>query len=233
MTKTVILIEHPVGERIDRASRILAERGFETEWVCPGRGDALPKPASHHVATVVYGGAENLSECEGVDYIRREVDWIERWVALERPLLGFCLGSQMLARGLGAHVGPHPDGHCEVGFYPIHPTEAANGFLADTMHAYQWHKEGFELPEGAVLLAAGSGEFPNQAFRYGRNAYGLQFHPEVDLNVFKRWLDSVPDVHERPGAHGREQQLADAGRHDEPVGRWLETFMDQWLSDID
>ena len=64
MTKTVVLIDHPVGKRDDRASRMIAERGFALEWSSPGKGEPLPEPASHHVAAIVYGGAEDLSRDE-------------------------------------------------------------------------------------------------------------------------------------------------------------------------
>ena len=188
MKPTVILVDHPIGKRDDRASRMIEARGFRTEWYCPGKGEDLPQPASNHVAALVYGGAENLSEDEAdLPYLRQEAAWIRRWVDDERPFLGICLGAQLLARAFGAAVWPHAEGLHEIGYIPIQPAEASDGFLAEPMHVYHWHKEGFDLPDDAVLLATGE-VFGNQAFQINGNAYGLQFHPEVSLNVMQRWI---------------------------------------------
>lgn len=229
MKPTVVLIDHPVGKRDDRASRMLAERGFALEWYCPGKDEDPPAPAEHHVAAVVYGGTENLSVDEARPYIRREIDWIGRWVAEDRPFLGICLGSQLLARALDARVAPHPEGLHEIGYYEIAPTAECDGFLSREMHVYHWHQEGFDLPRGATLLASGT-SFPNQAFRHGRNAYGVQFHPEVSPQVMQRWLSEAGPVGHRPGAHPDEQQIADAERFDDVMRAWLEDFLDAWLA---
>ncbi len=228
MSGTIILIDHPVGCRDDRASRILTERGYRVEWVSPGKGDTLPDPADHHLAALVYGGAEDLSKDEDRSYLRAEIDWVARWVETGRPFLGICLGSQILARALGAQVAPHPEGVSEIGFVQIVPTAAADGFLDRPLHVYQWHKEGFELPAGAELLATGE-TFPNQAFRYGPRAFGLQFHPEVSSAVMTRWMNEAGQMLANPGAHPRDRQLADSGTYDAAMAAWLEGFLERWL----
>ena len=228
MKPSVVLIDHPVGQRDDRASQMLAERGFALEWCCPGKGDSLPRPGPQHVGAVVYGGTENLSEDEDRPYIRQELDWIGRWVGQDLPFLGICLGGQLLARALGARVAPHPEALHEIGYYPIAPAPAVNGFLSGPMHVYQWHKEGFELPPDAALLASGE-TFPNQAFRYGARAYGIQFHPEVSPPVMRRWLTEASAHLDRPGAHSPDQQIADAARFDAAMAAWLAGFLDRWL----
>jgi len=190
----------------------------------------MPDPNCDYKAALVFGGAENLSESADVAYIQEELTWIEGWLKTNKPLLGFCLGGQMLAQALGARVAPHPEGYHEVGYFEIHPAEESNGFLDQPMHMYQWHKEGFEVPDGATVLAHGRGHFPNQAFRYGDNVYGLQFHPEVDASVFSTWLDEVRDIHKKPGAHEPGKQLADAELHDAPAGQWLDGFLRNLLA---
>ena len=229
MSRTVLLIDHPVGQRDDRASRRLAERGYALDWRCPGRGDELP-PAddARYCAAVVYGGPESANDDGTKPYLRRELDWIEAWVGREKPFLGICLGAQLLARTLGARVAGHDEGLHEIGYVPIAPTAACDIFLNAEMHVYHWHKEGFELPAGAALLAVGP-TFPNQAFRYGAAAYGLQFHPEVTAEVLARWCREAGEMLEAPGAHDAQRQFAECRRYDAPMRQWLDGFLNLWL----
>ncbi len=228
MSRSVILIDHPVGKRDDRASRHLVEAGYRVEWYCPGKGETLPEPGPEHLGAIVYGGVESANDDATRPYIRTELDWIERWLDTGRPFLGFCLGGQMLARVLGARVEAHPEGLFEVGYVPIAPTAAAAGFVDGLSHVYHWHKEGFDIPETGELLATGP-VFPNQAFRYGRGAYGLQFHPEVTVPILSRWISEAAHMLDNPNAHPRERQLAEARRYDPPLAAWLERFLDAWL----
>lgn len=225
--RTVLLIDHPVGKRDDRASRMLTERGYGLDWRCPGRGDPLPAADdTEHCAVIVYGGPESAND--DTPYLRQELDWIEAWVGRSRPFLGICLGAQLLARTLGARVTRHCDGLHEIGYVPIAPAPASDGFLAGEMHVYHWHKEGFELPDGAELLAVGP-TFPNQAYRYGDKAYGIQFHPEVTGQVMARWCAEAAHMLDQPGAQDAERQAAAAKRFDAPMEQWLDGFFDIWL----
>ena len=230
MSGTVILIDHPVGQRDDRASRTLTERGYRVEWCNPGKGETLPEPGPGHVGAIVYGGAESANDDVTKPYLRTELDWIERWLETGKPFLGLCLGGQMLARVLGARVDPHPEAFYEIGYVPIETAAGADGFLDGVSHVYHWHHEGFTVPAGAELLATGP-VFPNQAYRYGRNAYGLQFHPEVTVPVMARWMKEAGHMLAYPNAHPRARQLADAERFDAPLAAWLERFLDDWLTE--
>ena len=120
------------------------------------------------------------------------------------------------------------DGFFEIGYVPVEAAPEANGFLGGLSHVYHWHKEGFELPRGATKLAHGP-VFPNQAFCYDGNAYGLQFHPEVTISVMSRWLDSAAHMLENPNAHSRDRQLADAAKYDQAMADWLDSFLRNWL----
>lgn len=228
MSKKILLVDHPVGHRDDRASQRIAARGYEIEWRSPGKGEVLPAAEEDYAAVVVYGGAESANDDGEKPYIRQELDWIETWLATGKPFLGLCLGGQMLARALGAEVRRHPEGLFEIGYVPISSTEVGNGFIEGLSHVYHWHHEGFEVPESCELLVAGP-TFPNQAFRYRDNVYALQFHPEVPVPVMTRWMTSAAHMLEEPGAHPPERQLADAELYDAPLAAWLDRFLDDWL----
>ena len=229
MKPSILLIDHPVGRRDDRASAQLRALGYHTEWCSPGKGDRLPDIDSGHTAVIVYGGAESVNDAESKAYLREEIDWIGRWADSGRPFLSICLGAQMLASALGGRVGRHDEGLHEIGYVRIDPTPASNGFLGESMHVYHWHNEGFEVPDCADLLASGP-VFPNQAFRYGDKAFGIQFHPEVSREVMQRWMREAGHMLEAPGAQSTEEQLAGCERFDADMEDWLRQFLARWLA---
>jgi len=231
MKKRVLCVVHDDGPKDDRASGFLAGAGHEIAWVCPAEGEALPSVTDGFDAAIVYGGVQSANDHDTHDYIRRELDWIRDWVALERPYLGLCLGGQLLARSLGGKVRPHPNGLHERGYVEIHPTEAGASLLDRPLHVYQWHFEGFEVPEGGELLFTG-GTYPHQGLRYGRNAFGFQFHPECTPAMMVRWMDLDGDTPKKLGVHGHERQLADSARYDAPMAAWFTVFLERWIAEV-
>src|SRR3546814_13252144 len=110
----------------------------------------------------------------------------------------------MLARVLGGSVGEHPEGMVEIGYVEIEPTDAGRDYFDGPMMVYQWHREGFALPDSCTVLAR-SAVFQQQAFRFGPNAYGVQFHPEVTLHLKKRWTAGAAHRLEIERASGQER----------------------------
>jgi len=96
------------------------------------------------------------------------------------------------------------------------------------MLVYQWHQEGFTLPQGSQLLATGS-TFPHQAFRYGPRAYGLQFHPEITAAMVNHWTTEGADHLTYPGAQPRAYHLSQHRLYGPAVERWLHQFLARWM----
>ena len=125
---------------------------------------------------------------------------------------------------LGATVGPTGQPTCEFGMYQVRPTRAADGFLPGPLFVTQAHSHEFATPTGATNLAV-SDAFGAQAFRYGTRAYGLQFHPEVTIDGFRRWQDAPWAMYDLPGAQPRELQDRLLAEHDAAQGSWFDAFL--------
>ncbi len=150
---------------------MLIERGFRLDIRRPPLGHPLPDTLEDHAGAVMFGGPMSANDSE--EYVKREIDWLAVPLREEKPFFGICLGAQKLVRHLGGKVTFHPEGQVEIGYYPMQTTPAGQELMEWPPMVYQWHREGFDLPVGAELLAKGE-VFQNQAFRYGKNAYAVQ-----------------------------------------------------------
>lgn len=229
--KKILVIVHQQTSNPGRVGQILRDRGYTLDIRVPSLLEELPATMDSHDAVVIFGGPMSANDSETLPFIRTELDWIP--VALEsgKPFLGICLGAQLLARVLGAVVKPHPEGMTEIGYFPIFPTPAGRKHFGKALKVYHWHSEGFELPQGAVKLAEGE-IFTNQAFRYGENAYGLQFHPEITRNMLERWTTEGAHMLTLPGAQSRDEQIQKHSEYALDLEKWLEDFLSLWLSDV-
>lgn len=226
MKQPVLLVLHQEHSTAGRVGHALHKLGYPLDIRRPRFGDPLPETLARHTGVVVFGGPMSANDED--DFVKREIDWLSVPLKEEKPMLGICLGAQMLVRQLGGTVFCHADGHVEVGYYPIRPTDAGRA-VHDLWpdHVYEWHREGFDLPAGADLLAEGEA-FPVQAFRTGRAAYGIQFHPEVTHAMMCRWTVRGADRLELPGAKSRAEHFADRPAYDYGVRQWLAGFLDHW-----
>ena len=152
-----------------------------------------PLPAHDEVAgAVVMGGPMNADEVERFPGLAAEREWLAEAARRQLPVLGICLGAQLLARALGAEV--RPGEGKEIGFAPVEvsdPDDPVLGGLAPSTDVLHWHGDVFDLPDGAQPLAS-SALTEHQAFRLG-NAWGALFHPEADFALVEAWL-AVPEM---------------------------------------
>lgn len=154
---------------------------------------------------VVLGGPMNIDETEKYPYLTFESALIAQAIDRNLPVLGVCLGAQLIAKALGARV--YPSQVKEIGWYDLVPTNRAAddplfAHLRTAEKVFQWHGDTFDIPRDAVPLAS-SPLCANQAFRYGQNVYALQFHLEVDEAMINRWLD-VPENQKEIASLGGE-----------------------------
>ena len=225
MTKQVLIVLHQEQSTPGRVGTALRDRGYTLDIRRPRFGDPLPTTMAQHAGAVIFGGPQSANDPD--DFIKAEIDFIGVPLKEEKPFLGICLGAQMLARHLGERVFAHPEGKTEVGYYPIKPTPAGRAICDWPAYMYQWHREGFDLPKGADLLAEGD-SFPVQAFRYG-SGYALQFHPDVTHATICRWTTRGHERMQLPNAKPRAAHFADRAVYD-PAGRaWLAAFLNHWL----
>jgi GMP synthase (glutamine-hydrolysing) len=209
----VLVLQHIACEPPGAFEDVLAAAGADIHRVELDEGDALP-PWQDFVAIVAMGGPMSVNDDAELPWLTAEKQAIADAVRAGVPYWGSCLGVQLLAAALGAPVyaGTQP----EVGVLPVTLTDEGQsdpvfaGLPAEFL-TLQWHGDTFDVPEGGVLLAS-SPTFPNQAFRVGRTAYGVQFHVEVTEQMAREWAE-VPAYAEYAdrvlGAGGIDRLMAD------------------------
>jgi GMP synthase (glutamine-hydrolysing) len=224
-SRPILIVLHQPHSTPSHVGRILALQGHSLDIRRPRFGDPLPKTLAAHDGAVIFGGP--MSANDNDDFVLREIDWIGVALRENKPFLGICLGAQMLANHLGARVYRDADGHVEIGYHDIKPaTNAANG-VAWPSRVYQWHKEGFDLPDGATCLASADSPFACQAFRYA-SAVAVQFHPEISYQQINRWSGKSPQKLTQPGAQDRPSQLREHIERAPAIHHWLDAMLWQW-----
>lgn len=228
MLRIVAILHNPAGST-GLIGNIIQAQQHDLRVICPLAGDALPDADSFD-AVIVFGGKMSANDCNALPALLAELLWIRGVVESGKPFLGICLGAQLLAMAYGGKITRHVERVVEIGYHYLYPTiEGFNGIFAEMPERFfQWHNEGFTLPDGAVKLAA-SDAFPNQAFRIGERAYGFQFHPEVTPEQIRDWHTRDSEELHNPGAQTITLQWTYQERHNEDICRWLNSFLHNWL----
>lgn len=218
----ILTVLHQEGSSPGRVGQMLVASGFDLDIRRPPLGDPLPETLGQHAGAVIFGGPMSANDSD--DYVRRETDWLSVPLSENKPFLGICLGAQMLVNHLGGKVGSRDDGKVEIGWYPLRATDAGREFFGWPDMVYQFHREGFSLPSGATLLATGD-DYENQAFRFGDNAWGVQFHAELTRVMMQRWVVRGAHRFELPGAQPGQAHLDGRMLWDMRLKTWLGEFL--------
>lgn len=187
--KSAIAIRHLKFEDLGAFAPALEAAGYAVRYLDIGEGDLKDLDPTADDLVIVLGGPIGVYEDETYPFLKDEIAFVEKRLAGGAPLMGICLGAQIIARAAGARV--YPSGLKEIGIAPITLTAAGRasclspfGTAPMTLH---WHGDTFDLPQGAELLAS-TGRCRNQAFSLGPRVIAFQFHPEADTARIEQWL---------------------------------------------
>lgn len=224
MKKKVLVCQHVPHEPLGSLNLLLKHHGYRIKYVNFSRHPEIEPSIEDYSGLIVLGGPMNVDQQDKYPFLKTELKLIESALNKEVPVLGVCLGSQLLASALGAPVRKNPVK--EVGWYDLHVTDIAKSdslfaHFGEIEKIFQWHGCTFDIPESALHLAS-SPDCSNQAFRYGDNVYGFQFHLEVDRELIYRWLhveSNAADVEEMGGQSHRDRVLSDTQQHIEKLSQ--------------
>lgn len=231
---TALVLRHVPFEDLGLLGPALDGHGFEVIYrdvPVDGVDDLDPRGPD---LLVVLGGPIGVYEQDAYPFLAREIAFIEKRLAADLPILGICLGAQLMAAALGARV--YPMGAKEIGWAPVALTDAGRASCLrhlmepDKVHVLHWHGDMFDIPAGAARLAA-SAQCENQAFAWGAGALGLQFHAEAAGEALEAWfvghtaeIAATPDV-------TVEGLRADTRRWTKAMTRQGSRCFEAWLAD--
>jgi len=190
----ILVFQHVAYEVLGTLDPLLRGSGIRIKYVNFGRFPNSQPSLEGYRGVIILGGPMNVDQVDQYKHLVTEINLIQDAIKWGLPVLGICLGAQLIAKALGSEVRKNRE--VEIGWYDVSPTDDGRkdpliNHFRETERIFQWHGDTFNIPNGAVHLAS-SACCENQAFRYNGNVYGFQFHLEVDRKMIERWL-RVPD----------------------------------------
>lgn len=186
----IMVIQHVPYEPLGTLDPLIRSLKHRIRYINFARHPDANADLTGYAALIVLGGSMNVDQQDEYPFLATEIKLIQQALDLDIPILGICLGAQLIAHTLGAQI--RPAAEKELGWYNLQVTDAAHG---DPLMAhwqaeekiFQWHGQTFDIPTATVPLVTGQ-PCPNQAFRYGDKVYGFQFHLEITQDLIDRWL---------------------------------------------
>jgi GMP synthase (glutamine-hydrolysing) len=229
----VVVLQHVASEGSGAIGAALRARGIEERVVRTDHGDEVPREPDGAAGLLVMGGPMGVYEADRFPHLRDEIRLIERAVAEGLPVLGVCLGSQLVAAALGARV--ERARALEIGWRAVRLEEAArtDALLApcpSSIVPLSWHGDVFELPKGAVPLAS-SDMTEHQAFRFGGSTWGLLFHMEMDASQIEAMATDFPGDLDAAGL-SRGELLGDVAARLSALGPVAAQVFGAWAEQV-
>jgi GMP synthase (glutamine-hydrolysing) len=205
----VLVVLHAKTETPGSMRAVLREKNIKTDYVPTFEGQHVPREIGTSSGLILMGGPMGVYEHDRYGFIREEIHLIENALQENRPILGVCLGSQLLASALGATVSKGKK--LEIGWHEVvlTPSGEADRLFSGSgtgFVAFHWHGDVFSLPRGAAHLATSTAT-EYQAFRYGNSAYGLLFHMEVTKGIINGMIRAFPRELKEAGVHQEDFML--------------------------
>jgi len=205
--------------------------GHTIETMRIDKGESMPDILTDYAGLIVMGGP--MSANDALPFIEEEIRLLQQAIAQDFPVLGICLGAQLLAKAAGAKIFPSPER--ELGWYRLHATEKGktdplfSSLPEAGLNVFQWHGESFTLPDSSTLLAS-CDNVPNQAFRLESCQYGLQFHVEVDETIIRQWIDAGESERAHLGENGIQNILLETSQYLSAMQSFCNVMCRNWLA---
>jgi len=206
----ILVFQHVASEPLGHLDPLLRASGCRIKYVNFERDPHAQPDVRKYDGLVVLGGPMNVDQDHAFPHLRTEMTLIRETVLAGKPMLGICLGGQLLAAAMGGKV--HPNPVPEIGWYRLHARPDAQDdrlmrhFDGPPRYVFQWHADAFAPPPGALALAW-TRSCRQQAYRLGEHAWGLQFHLEADAALIERWL-GLPSARSEIERHWTARRIA-------------------------
>lgn len=235
--KRALVFRHVPHEGLGTLEPFFEKSKVNIEYCDLFTGDPISDDLERYDMIISMGGPMNADETDRYPFLLDERETIKEAIRLKLPVFGICLGSQIIARALGANVYPGPKK--EIGWFPIHLKEEAkkdpvfSAFKEKDPVVFHWHGDTFDLPKGAVLLAS-SDLYPNQAFRFDQHVYAFQFHIEVTASMIQDWILKGPEELEQVKTYvSADKMLKDTEKNISGLGQNAENVYARLLRKYD
>ena len=227
-----LVIQHLDIEPPALIGEVLREAGHTLHTLHLDLGDELPPDVEDVSGLIIMGGPQSANDTH-LPYIEAELQWLKQRIREGLPMLGICLGAQLMAKAADATISKSP--LRELGWYPVFqtPDTASDPLFSsmptDGLTVVQWHGETFSIPDTATPVVTHP-EVPAQAFRLGRAQYGMQFHFEVDASLIEKWIGAGDSERTHLGIEGIDNLHAQTPLHLNTMRNYGRQIVLNWLS---